>query len=174
MVRYFPVSLVGRPPIRPRSRAALIPALVLSRMRLRSYSERALKIWSVKTPLGVLVSIFSDSDTKPMPCFSRSETIRIRSARFRPSRSSLFTQRISPARSALRQLSSSGRSVFLPLACSWWIFSHPCAVRASICRSRFCSWDSQNSCYFDVIPSFQHCFCSPVLGDLRRPRVFVV
>ena len=55
-------TLNGRPPVRPRARAALRPATVLSRMRLRSNSASAAKTWKIRRPDGESVSIFSVSD----------------------------------------------------------------------------------------------------------------
>jgi hypothetical protein len=45
-------SLAGRPPLRPRARAALRPATVRSRIRLRSNSARAAKTWKISRPGG--------------------------------------------------------------------------------------------------------------------------
>jgi hypothetical protein len=51
-------SLEGRPPVLPRARAALSPAIVRSRMRLRSNSARAANTWKTSRPAGETVSIF--------------------------------------------------------------------------------------------------------------------
>ncbi len=53
------VHTVGRPPVRPRARAAASPACVRSRMRSRSNSARAPKTWKISRPPGVEVSIAS-------------------------------------------------------------------------------------------------------------------
>ena len=55
-------SFAGRPPLRPRARAALRPATVLSLIRLRSNSASAAKTWKTRRPAGEPVSIFSVSD----------------------------------------------------------------------------------------------------------------
>lgn len=47
----------GLPPTRPRSRAALNPAVVRSRITPRSNSANAAKIWKTSLPLGELVSM---------------------------------------------------------------------------------------------------------------------
>ena len=52
-----PLSTEGRPPWRPRARAAASPALVRSRIRSRSNSARAAKTWKTSLPPGVVVSI---------------------------------------------------------------------------------------------------------------------
>jgi hypothetical protein len=57
-------SLAGRPPLRPRARAALRPATVHSRIRLRSDSARAEKTWKTSRAAGETVSIFSVTDSK--------------------------------------------------------------------------------------------------------------
>jgi hypothetical protein len=86
-------SFAGRPPLRPRARAALRPATVLSRIRLRSNSASAAKTWKTRRPAGEPVSIFSVSDSKRIFRCSRSAMSLTRSARFRPSRSSRQTTR---------------------------------------------------------------------------------
>ena len=57
-------SFAGRPPLRPRARADLRPATVLSRIKLRSNSARAAKTWNTRRPAGERVSIFSVRDSK--------------------------------------------------------------------------------------------------------------
>jgi hypothetical protein len=49
----------GRPPRRPRARAAASPALVRSRTRSRSNSAKAANTWKTSLPPGVVVSICS-------------------------------------------------------------------------------------------------------------------
>jgi hypothetical protein len=51
------VITAGRPPVRPRARAAASPALVRSRIRSRSNSARAAKMWNTSLPPGVVVSM---------------------------------------------------------------------------------------------------------------------
>jgi hypothetical protein len=48
----WPVSTEGRPPWRPRARAAASPAAVRSRIRSRSNSARAAKTWKTSLPPG--------------------------------------------------------------------------------------------------------------------------
>jgi hypothetical protein len=48
----WPLSTDGRPPRRPRARAAASPALVRSRMRSRSNSAKAAKTWKTSLPPG--------------------------------------------------------------------------------------------------------------------------
>jgi len=85
------VSFGGRPPVRPRALAAVRPATVLSRIRLRSNSASAAKTWKTRRPAGETVSIFSVSDPKLILRRSRSATRPTRSARFRPRRSNRHT-----------------------------------------------------------------------------------
>ncbi len=61
------VSLLGRPPPRPRARAAASPAMVRSLMRTRSNWASAPKTWKTSMPLAVVVSIPSVSERKPLP-----------------------------------------------------------------------------------------------------------
>lgn len=65
----FGGKLRGGPPLRPRARAALRPATVLSRIKLRSSSASAAKTWKTSRPGGERVSI-SVSDSKLMRCSS--------------------------------------------------------------------------------------------------------
>ena len=77
-------SFGGRPPLRPRARAALRPATVLSRIKLRSNSARAAKTWKTRTPqeteiyvrlqrVDVMFSIvYPDSDNELRPVQERS------------------------------------------------------------------------------------------------------
>ena len=111
-------SFTLRPQRRPRARAEASPALVRSRIRLRSNSARAAKTWKTSRPAGEFVWMLSVRETNPTPLSSRSPTIRTRSDNDRPRRSSRQTTRTSPSRRALRQLSSSGRAADFPEACS--------------------------------------------------------
>ena len=88
-------SFAGRPPLRPRARADLRPATVLSRIKLRSNSARAAKTWNTRRPVGERVSIFSVSDSKLILRCSSSAISLTRSAKFLPSRPSLQTTRVS-------------------------------------------------------------------------------
>jgi hypothetical protein len=61
------LSFFGRPPLRPRARAAFKPACVRSRIRLRSNSASAPKTWNTSCPVGDRVSICSVSEANPTP-----------------------------------------------------------------------------------------------------------
>ena len=61
----FGESFAGRPLLRPRARAALRPATVLSRIRLRSGSARAAKTWKTRRPVGVLGQPRPATNLKP-------------------------------------------------------------------------------------------------------------
>ncbi len=111
-------SLSLRPPTRPRARAAVRAARVRSRIRFRSNSAKAANTWNWSLPEALPVSIFSLRLSKVMPPYSRSPMIFTRSDNERPRRSSRHTTRVSPARSALRQCSSSTRCDDLPEAVS--------------------------------------------------------
>ena len=56
-----------RPVCRPRRRAAVIPAFVLSRMISRSNSVKAADTWNTNRPHGVVVSVASCNERKPTP-----------------------------------------------------------------------------------------------------------
>ena len=57
---------VGRPPTRPRARAAARPSWVPETMSSRMNSARAAKTWKTSRPPGVVVSRFSCSEVNPM------------------------------------------------------------------------------------------------------------
>ena len=61
------VMTVGRPPRRPRARAAARPAAVRSWMRSRSNSAMAPMMWNSSLPPGVVVSSCSDRLRSPTP-----------------------------------------------------------------------------------------------------------
>src|SRR6266508_6539942 len=56
------VITAGRPPVRPRARAAASPALVRPRTRSRSNSASAAKMWNTSLPPEVVVSTCSCSE----------------------------------------------------------------------------------------------------------------
>ena len=62
---------VGRPPRRPRVRAAERPACVRSRIRSRSNSASAAKTWKTSRPPGVVVSFDSVSERSRSRAFER-------------------------------------------------------------------------------------------------------
>jgi hypothetical protein len=107
-------SFGGLPILRPRPRAAAIPARVRSPMRDRSNSASAPMTWKRRRPLGDLVSIASDSDTRLTPRPSSSEVREIRWARLRPRRSSFHVTRLSPACRRRRALLSPGLAHITP------------------------------------------------------------
>ena len=83
--------LRGRPPFRPRARAAANPARVRSAMSSRSNSARLAKIPNTSRPLTVAVSISApapDSTRRPMPRSRRPSTVATKCRRSRPRRSS--------------------------------------------------------------------------------------
>jgi hypothetical protein len=133
---FFGVSAFGRPPFRPRARAALSPACVRSRMISRSNSASAPKIWNISFPPDVVVSIASVIDLKPIPRLLRPVIVSMRCLRERPSRSSLHTTRVSPSRRWLRASSSPVRSALAPDAVSVKTLSQPALAKASFWRSR--------------------------------------
>ena len=65
------VTTEGRPPWRPRARAAASPAAVRSRIRSRSNSAPAAKPWKTSLPPGVVVSIASWRLRNPTPHSAR-------------------------------------------------------------------------------------------------------
>jgi len=91
-------SLLGRPPTRPRARAAVSPATVRSRMISRSNWASAPNRWNTSRPPAVVVSMFSRSDRNPTPRASSAVTTSIRCRSDRPSRSSRHTTNVSPGR----------------------------------------------------------------------------
>src|SRR5215218_10170306 len=93
------VMTEGRPPERPRARAAASPAVVRSRIRSRSNSARAAKTWKTSLPPGVVVSIASCRLRNPIPRSATPVTVSTRCRRERPRRSSFHTTRVSPGRS---------------------------------------------------------------------------
>ena len=79
----------GRPPRRPRARAAARPAWVRSRMRAASNSARAAKMLKIKRPLAVVVSAqASPSEVNPAPVPVMAASVLRRSRVLRAGRSS--------------------------------------------------------------------------------------
>jgi hypothetical protein len=115
---FWPVITGGRPPCRPRTRAAASPALVRSRIRSRSNSASAANTWKTSLPPGVVVSIASWRLQNPTPRSASPVTVSTKWRSDRPSRSSFQTTRVSPGRSWSRSCSRVGRSVRVPLAVS--------------------------------------------------------
>src|SRR5664279_722698 len=72
VLTWSPVSRGGRPPRRPRARAAARPALVRSLISSRSNWANAANRWNTSRPPGEVVSIDSVSDRNPIPRVSRS------------------------------------------------------------------------------------------------------
>jgi hypothetical protein len=73
------VATTGRPPVRPRSRAAARPSRVPATMSSRMNSASAAKTWNTSRPPGVVVSRASCSEVNPTPRRRRSATVVIRS-----------------------------------------------------------------------------------------------
>ena len=65
---YSLVNFFCRPPFLPRALAAASPSLVRCRIRVRSNSAKAPKMWKINSPAGVVVSMASCRTRKPMPC----------------------------------------------------------------------------------------------------------
>ena len=130
-------SLAGRPPTRPRARAAARPTAARSAISSRSNSASAAKMWKTRRPVLVVVSIPSCRDANATPRSASALTVSTRCRSDRPSRSSRHTTSVSPARRYPRHNVSSGRSVSFPDAVSAKVFSQPAAVSASVCPSRF-------------------------------------
>src|SRR3954469_1069850 len=64
----------------------------------------------------------------------------MRCLRERPSRSRRQTTRVSPSRRCEKASAKPGRSVVVPVTVSVKVLVQPAFLRASRCRSRFCSW----------------------------------
>jgi len=105
---------VGRPPVRPRARAAARPSRVPATMISRMNSARAAKTWNTSRPPEVVVSRFSCSEVNPTSRRRRSPTVVMRSCRERESRSRDGTTRVSPGAMKSRQATNSGRAVSRP------------------------------------------------------------
>lgn len=71
------VTTLGRPPMRPRARAAARPSRVPETISSRMNSARAAKTWKTSLPPGVVVSRFSCREVKPIPRRRRSPTVVI-------------------------------------------------------------------------------------------------
>lgn len=72
----FSSSFAGRPPFRPRARAAASPARVRSRIRSRSNCARLPKMLNTSVPPGVLVSIDSVSERNCTPFSSNGQDVQ--------------------------------------------------------------------------------------------------
>ncbi len=136
--RSGPVSSGGRPPCRPRARAAANPAWARSWMSSRSNSARAPNTWKIKRPPADVVSMFSVSERNPTPCFPSSFMESIRCLSDRPSRSRRQTTNVSPGRSWSFNLSSSGRCAAAPGITSVKIRKQPASLSALVCKAA--SW----------------------------------
>ena len=80
------MTALGRPSLRPCALARCRPAITRSRMRPRSNSAKAARIWSCSFPAGVVQSIPSPSETNTTPrcCKSSSFVTRWRSEPIQP------------------------------------------------------------------------------------------
>src|ERR1022692_4970078 len=89
---FSPEIAAGRPPTRPRRRAAANPATTRSRVRARSYWASAPNTWNNNSPDAVVVSMPSVSERKAT-CLSFSAfTMESKCESDRPSRSSFQTR----------------------------------------------------------------------------------
>ena len=91
-------NFLGRPPIRPLTRAACNPAWVRSRIRFRSNSAKAPKMWKVSFPALDDVSIDSWRFFNPIPLSWSFDTSSIKSFNERDSLSNRQTTITSPLR----------------------------------------------------------------------------
>ena len=115
------VIVCRRPPRRPRARAAINPARVLSDISARSYSARAAKILNTSFPSGMVVSMLAPcpfSTLRDTSLAWKSSITFTKSDRFLPSRSSFQTSSVSPFLRAFKHESSPGLSSVLPDAWS--------------------------------------------------------
>jgi hypothetical protein len=90
------VMTVGRPPVRPRARAAARPAIVRSLTNSRSNWASEPKMWKINRPPGVVVSMDSVNDRNPTPLPSSSCTVSMRCGNDLPSRSNRHTTNVFP------------------------------------------------------------------------------
>ena len=130
----------GRPPRRPRRRAAARPARTRSWIRDRSNCASAPKTWNRNSPCGVVVSICSVNDRNATPRSFNSFTVASRWDSDRPRRSSFQTTRQSPGLRNASAAARPARSSRPPLARSSnrCRSSTPAASSASRCRSMTC------------------------------------
>ena len=126
----------GRPPRRPRRRAAARPALTRSRVSDRSNCASAPKTLNRNSPCGVVVSICSVSERNATPRSFSPFTVANRWGSDRPRRSSFHTTRQSPGFRNASAFARPPRSSRLPLARSSnrCRSSTPAASRASRCK----------------------------------------
>ncbi len=106
----------GRPPCRPRRRAAARPARTRSWVRERSNCASAPKTWKRNSPCGVVVSICSVSERNATPRSFSSFIVASRWDSDRPRRSSFHTTRQSPGLRKASAFPRPARSSPLPLA----------------------------------------------------------
>ncbi|KGJ01961.1 hypothetical protein IC63_15615 [Paracoccus sphaerophysae] len=105
----------GRPPNRPRRRAAASPSRVRAAIRSHSNWAIAANTWNTSRPAGVVV-VSSAMLRKPAPWAWMGATIPRRSRSDRLRRSYLVTTTTSPGRSWSINRSSSGREMRVPNA----------------------------------------------------------
>jgi hypothetical protein len=139
MARRSSPNAFGLPPFRPLALAASRPAIVRSRMMLRSNSAKAPKMWKISRPPAVVVSIASVRDRNPHSRLCSSSTVSINWANDLTSRSSFQTTSVSPGLRKSSAAFSCGRSRDAPDAVSSKIRRQPTTDRASVCRLEFCS-----------------------------------
>ncbi len=118
-------NFLGLPPVLPLALAAANPALVRSRMMLRSNSAKAPKTWKIKFPPEVEVSMDSWILRKPTFLSFSSSTNSSRFRSDRPRRSNRQTARTSPSRRESIACCSPGWAALAPLTSSTKIFSQP-------------------------------------------------
>jgi hypothetical protein len=160
--RRFSSSTGGRPPWRPRARAAESPAIVRSRIRSRSNSASALNTWKMSRPPLVVVSMLSCSERNPTRRSRSSCTLCTRSTSERPNRSSFHTTMVSPLRAKARASVRPGRSAFAPPATSVNTLRQPARLSSSRWRSSFWSAVETRAYPMSMEPGSQN---APTAGD---------
>lgn len=129
----------GPLPTRPRSLAACRPARRRSRIRFHSNAARAARTPNRRRPAGVVVSLVSVDDAKPIPRSFTAVTVSIRCDVDPPWRSRLQTPSVSAGVSCSSTAVSCGRSVRPRGAWSVKARSTPAERRWSCCGVGSCS-----------------------------------
>ncbi len=130
---------LGLPPFLPLARAAWMPALVRSEIRLCSNSANIAMSWKNSMPVGVLVLTSSVSDTKWMFLFFSRSSVSINCFNDRPRRSNFQTTRVSPSLRYSMAARNALRSKRTPVYLSVNIRATPRFFKASIWRARCCT-----------------------------------
>ena len=105
-------SFDGRPPVRPRARAAANPSRVFATISSRWSSASTESIPNIARPSAVAVSMPCSRTFNPIPCSRKSAPRVIRCNTERPNRSSRVITNVSPLRRRVSTASSCGRRCF--------------------------------------------------------------